>query len=81
MDAFTFGSSVLLCSLIFSEAYRMPVKEIHYNKVLEGFGLTSKEFIDLSILLGCDYCVGIGQKRAAELLNNYTTQHKFFLCK
>ena len=74
MDALTFGSSVLLRHLTFSEARKMPVKEIHYNKVLEGFGLTSKEFIDLCILLGCDYCEGIkgiGPKRATELMNNY----------
>ncbi|TMW48116.1 hypothetical protein DOY81_006809 [Sarcophaga bullata] len=74
MDALTFGSSVLLRHLTFSEARKMPVKEIHYNKVLEGFGLTSKEFIDLCILLGCDYCEGIkgiGPKRATELITNY----------
>ncbi|KAM7342296.1 flap structure-specific endonuclease 1 [Cochliomyia hominivorax] len=74
MDALTFGSTVLLRHLTFSEARKMPVKEIHYNKLLEGFGLTSKEFIDLCILLGCDYCdgiKGIGPKRAIELMNNY----------
>lgn len=74
MDALTFGSTVLLRHLTFSEARKMPVKEFHYNKVLEGFGLTSKEFIDLCILLGCDYCEGIkgiGPKRAIELMNNY----------
>ncbi|XP_023304269.2 flap endonuclease 1-like [Lucilia cuprina] len=74
MDALTFGSTVLLRHLTFSEARKMPVKEINYNKVLEGFGLTSKEFIDLCILLGCDYCEGIkgiGPKRAIELMNSY----------
>lgn len=74
MDALTFGSTVLLRHLTFSEARKMPVKEINYNKVLEGFGLTSREFIDLCILLGCDYCEGIkgiGPKRAIELMNSY----------
>ncbi|XP_065367422.1 flap endonuclease 1 [Calliphora vicina] len=74
MDALTFGSTVLLRHLTFSEARKMPVKEINYNKVLDGFGLTSKEFIDLCILLGCDYCEGIkgiGPKRAIELMNSY----------
>lgn len=74
MDALTFGSNVLLRHLTFSEARKMPVKEFHYNKVLEGFGLTSKEFIDLCILLGCDYCDGIrgiGPKRAIELMNTH----------
>lgn len=74
MDALTFGSSVLLRHLTFSEARKMPVKEFHHSKVLEGIGLTSKEFIDLCILLGCDYCEGIkgvGPKRAMELIDTY----------
>ncbi|XP_013107742.1 flap endonuclease 1 [Stomoxys calcitrans] len=74
MDALTFGSSVLLRHLTFSEARKMPVKEFHHSKILEGIGLTSKEFIDLCILLGCDYCEGIkgvGPKRAMELIDSY----------
>ncbi|XP_073844627.1 flap structure-specific endonuclease 1 [Musca autumnalis] len=74
MDALTFGSTVLLRHLTFSEARKMPVKEFHYSKILEGFGLTSKEFIDLCILLGCDYSdsiKGIGPKRAVELIDSY----------
>uniref|UniRef100_A0A1A9WIS1 Flap endonuclease 1 n=1 Tax=Glossina brevipalpis TaxID=37001 RepID=A0A1A9WIS1_9MUSC len=73
MDALTFGSGILLRHLTFSEARKMPVKEISYTKVLDGFGLTSREFIDLCILLGCDYCDGIrgiGPKRATELMNS-----------
>lgn len=74
MDALTFGSNVLLRHLTFSEARKMPVKEFSYEKVLQGFELTSTEFIDLCILLGCDYCEGIkgiGPKRAIELINTY----------
>ncbi|KAI9583000.1 flap endonuclease 1 [Glossina fuscipes] len=74
MDALTFGSGILLRHLTFSEARKMPVKEFSYAKVLDGFGLTSREFIDLCILLGCDYCDGIrgiGPKRATELMNSY----------
>ncbi|XP_075164918.1 flap structure-specific endonuclease 1 [Haematobia irritans] len=74
MDALTFGSSILLRHLTFSEARKMPVKEFHHNKILEGIGLTSNEFIDLCILLGCDYCEGIkgvGPKRAMELIDSY----------
>ncbi|KAI8121989.1 Flap endonuclease 1 [Lucilia cuprina] len=52
-------ATVLLRQPTFSKARKMPVKEINYNNVLEGFGLTSKEFIDLCILLGCDYYEGI----------------------
>ncbi|XP_054738864.1 flap endonuclease 1 [Anastrepha obliqua] len=74
MDALTFGSSVLLRHLTFSEARKMPVKEFFYEKVLQGLELTSTEFIDLCILLGCDFCEGIkgiGPKRAVELINTH----------
>ncbi|TDG41537.1 hypothetical protein AWZ03_012043 [Drosophila navojoa] len=74
MDALTFGSCKLLRYLTYSEARKMPVKEFSYDKVLQGLELTSKEFIDLCILMGCDYCdsiKGIGPKRAIELIKTY----------
>jgi len=52
----------------------MPIIEIHIDKVLNGLGLTMDEFIDLCILLGCDYSAkikGIGPKRALELIQKY----------
>ena len=55
MDALTFGSTVLLRHLTFSEARKMPIKEFHFQKILDGFGMKHEEFIDLCILLGCDY--------------------------
>jgi len=75
MDALTFGSNILLRHMTFSEARKMPVQEIHYEKVLSGLELKQDEFIDLCILMGCDYCdtiKGIGPKRAYELI----TKHK-----
>ncbi|XP_002136633.1 flap endonuclease 1 [Drosophila miranda] len=74
MDALTFGSTKLLRYLTYSEARKMPVKEFSYDKLLEGLEVNNREFIDLCILLGCDYCEsikGIGPKRAIELINNY----------
>ncbi|XP_035730263.1 flap endonuclease 1-like isoform X1 [Vespa mandarinia] len=71
MDALTFGCDVLLRRLTFSEARKMPVQEFHYDKVLEGLELNKDEFIDLCIMLGCDYTnsiKGIGPKRAIELI-------------
>jgi flap endonuclease-1 len=53
----------------------LPVQEYNYEKVLQGLELNKDEFIDLCILLGCDYCDsirGIGPKRAIELIR----QHK-----
>ncbi|XP_060536574.1 flap endonuclease 1 isoform X2 [Cylas formicarius] len=75
MDALTFGSNVVLRRLTFSEARKMPIQEIHLHKVLEGLELTHEEFIDLCILMGCDYTDsirGIGPKKSIELIR----QHK-----
>jgi len=74
MDALTFGTPILLRHMTYSEARKMPIKEFHLNKVLEEMELTHQEFIDICILLGCDYCdsiKGVGPKRAIELLRTY----------
>ncbi|ELU10206.1 hypothetical protein CAPTEDRAFT_21886 [Capitella teleta] len=74
MDALTFGSTVLLRHLTFSEARKMPIKEFSLEKVLAGLELSYEEFIDLCILLGCDYCDsirGIGPKRAVDLIKQH----------
>lgn len=74
MDALTFGSSVLLRHLTFSEARKSPIQEFYLDKILMELKLSQEEFIDLCILLGCDYCdsiKGIGPKRAMELIRQY----------
>lgn len=74
MDALTFGTNTLLRHLTSSEARKLPVQEFNYEKILKGLEFTSDQFIDLCILLGCDYCEsirGIGPKRAMELITQY----------
>eukprot|EP00055_Hartaetosiga_balthica_P009514 m.38044 g.38044 ORF g.38044 m.38044 type:complete len:345 (+) comp6775_c0_seq2:61-1095(+) len=76
MDALTFGTNVLLRHMTFSEARKMPIKEIHLDKVLEGLELSTDQFVDLCILLGCDYTDkigGIGPKRAITLIQDHKT--------
>lgn len=76
MDALTFGTTVLLRNLTVAEARKLPIKEYYYNRVLEELGLTKDEFIDLCILLGCDYCDsirGIGPRRAIDLIKQHKT--------
>nr|XP_009861628.1 flap endonuclease 1 [Ciona intestinalis] len=74
MDALTFHSSRLLRHLTFSEARKMPIQEFVYEKVLEEMEMTHEQFVDLCILLGCDYCEhirGVGPKRAYDLIKQY----------
>jgi flap endonuclease-1 len=74
MDALTFGSPILLRHLTFSEARKMPIREVYLSKVLEELNLTQEQFVDLCILLGCDYCDsirGIGPVRALEMIRKY----------
>lgn len=74
MDALTFGTSVLLRHLTFSEARKMPIKEFHLENVLQGFEMDQEQFVDLCILLGCDYVdkiKGIGPKKAFELVKKH----------
>ena len=74
MDSLTLGAPLLLRHMTYSEARKMPIREIRLDKALEGLGLSMESFIDLCILLGCDYCdtiKGIGPKRALEQIRKY----------
>ena len=74
MDALTFGASKVIRNL--SSGSGEKVKEYDLSKVLEGLGLTHGQFIDLSILMGCDYCdtiKGIGPKKGLDLIKKYRT--------
>ncbi|KAJ3098724.1 Elongation of fatty acids protein 2, partial [Physocladia obscura] len=74
MDTLTFATPILMRHLTFSEARKMPVMEIELAKVLEGLEMTMDQFIDMCILLGCDYCdsiKGIGPTRAVALIKEH----------
>ena len=43
MDALTFGTPRLLRHMTYSEARKMPIKEIHLEKILEESGLSQEE--------------------------------------
>ncbi|XP_077177294.1 flap endonuclease 1 [Paroedura picta] len=79
MDCLTFGSPVLMRHLTASEAKKLPIQEFHLNRILQDMGLTQEEFVNLCILLGCDYCEsirGIGPKRAVELIKQHKSIEK-----
>eukprot|EP00116_Pleurobrachia_bachei_P003326 sb/3463588/ len=74
MDALTFGANKLVRHLTFSESRKIPVQEFDLAKVLSESGLSMDQFIDLCILLGCDYCdtiKGIGPKKALTLITEH----------
>ncbi|KAI0647962.1 PIN domain-like protein [Trametes meyenii] len=76
MDTLTFGTPILYRHLTFSEARKTPISEINLQKALEGLEMEMSQFIDLCILLGCDYLEpikGVGPKSALKLIREHGT--------
>ncbi|PGG97801.1 flap endonuclease 1 [Polytolypa hystricis UAMH7299] len=79
MDTLCFDSPILLRHLTFSEQRKEPIQEIHLDRVLEGLGMEMKQFVDLCILLGCDYLDPIpkvGPNTALKLIREHGTLEK-----
>ncbi|KAJ5152939.1 DNA repair protein rad2 [Penicillium canariense] len=55
MDTLCFETPILLRHLTFSEQRKEPIQEIHLSRAMEGLNMDRAQFIDLCILLGCDY--------------------------
>ena len=73
MDALTFGTPVLVRNL---NSKKEPISEINLEKVLEEMKITMDEFIDLCILLGCDFSKsikGVGQVKAFKYIKDKST--------
>ncbi|XP_043112047.1 probable flap endonuclease 1 homolog [Puntigrus tetrazona] len=74
MDTLAFGGTVLLRQL--NAKKDSEVTEYSLPKLLEALQLTYTEFVDLCILLGCDYCKkigGLGPSRALKLIKQHRT--------
>ncbi|MCJ1293785.1 Elongation of fatty acids protein 2 [Xylographa carneopallida] len=74
MDTLCFDSPILLRHLTFSEQRKEPIQEIHLDRVLEGLAMDRKQFVDLCILLGCDYLdpiPKIGPNTALKLIRDH----------
>ncbi|KAF9764148.1 Flap endonuclease 1 [Nosema granulosis] len=79
MDALTFGAPLVLRNFTASQAKKVPVLEYDLGTILKEMGLSMDEFIDLCILLGCDYSEtlkGIGIKRSVGLIKKYRSIEK-----
>uniref|UniRef100_A0A3Q2WHN7 Zgc:110269 n=1 Tax=Haplochromis burtoni TaxID=8153 RepID=A0A3Q2WHN7_HAPBU len=73
MDTLPFGANILIRQL---NAKKDEVIEYSLPKLLEKLQIGRKEFVDLCILLGCDYCEkipGLGPKRALTLIQKHHT--------
>ncbi|KAF8206535.1 PIN domain-like protein [Mycena galopus ATCC 62051] len=74
MDTLTFSAPILFRHLTFSEAKKQPISEINLKAALEGLDMEMSQFIDLCILLGCDYLEpirGVGPKSALKLIREH----------
>lgn len=72
MDLLTFGTPFLLRN--FSLSKKKKIMRYDLKKILEGFEMDMNQFIDLCILLGCDYLPtigGIGPMRAFKFIKKY----------
>ncbi|KAI0399965.1 DNA-repair protein rad2 [Xylaria palmicola] len=79
MDTLCFDSPILLRHLTFSEMRKEPIQEISVDRVLEGLRMDRKQFVDLCILLGCDYLDPIpkvGPTTALKLIREHGTLEK-----
>jgi flap endonuclease-1 len=82
MDALTFGSSIVLRHLTASEQKKLPVRQINLDHLLAELQLTHCQFIDLCILLGCDYCdsvKGVGPAKGLTLIRQYGSIEKIIV--
>ncbi|KAF4617315.1 hypothetical protein D9613_005801 [Agrocybe pediades] len=74
MDTLTFNAPILFRHLTFSEAKKAPISEINLQAALDGLEMNMSQFIDLCILLGCDYLEpikGVGPKSALKLIKEH----------
>ncbi|KAJ9236390.1 hypothetical protein DTO207G8_1990 [Paecilomyces variotii] len=79
MDTLCFEAPILLRHLTFSEQRKEPIQEIHLSRVLEGMDMSREQFVDLCILLGCDYLEPIpkvGPNTALKLIREHGSLEK-----
>ncbi|KAL2045564.1 hypothetical protein N7G274_001992 [Stereocaulon virgatum] len=79
MDTLCFDSPILLRHLTFSEQKKEPIQEFFLDRVLAGLAMDRHQFVDLCILLGCDYVdpiPKIGPSTAVNLIREHGSLEK-----
>lgn len=79
MDTLCYEPPQLLRHLTFAEARKIPIDEISYKEAMAGLDMNKEQFVDLCILLGCDYCEtirGVGPVTAYKLIKEHGSLEK-----
>lgn len=79
MDTLCYEPKFLLRHLTVAEARKLPIDQLEYEEVLKGLGMDRLTFVDMCILLGCDYCEtikGIGPVTAFKLIKEHGSLEK-----
>jgi len=74
MDCLTFRTPIQIRKMTFATAKQSDIQQLDYAKALLGLEITHDQFVDLCILLGCDYCDsirGVGPKTALKLIREH----------
>lgn len=74
MDTLCYEPKFLLRHLTVAEARKLPIDQLEYEEVLKGLGMDKSTFVDMCILLGCDYCEtikGVGPVTAYKLIKEH----------
>ncbi|QPG74065.1 Elongation of fatty acids protein 2 [Brettanomyces nanus] len=79
MDTLCYQPPFLLRNLTAAEARKLKIDEYNIKEVLKGFDMPIEQFIDMCILLGCDYCEtirGVGPVTAMKMIRKYGSLEK-----
>ncbi|KAI5149202.1 flap endonuclease-1 [Enteropsectra breve] len=79
MDALCFGTPLLLRNFNVSQSAKLEINEYNLQKILKEMEMDLNTFIDMCILLGCDYCEtikGVGPKKAFEYIKKHGSIEK-----
>lgn len=74
MDTLCYSPAHFLRNVTAAEARKLKIEDYNIKEVLQGFDMDINTFVDLCILLGCDYCEtikGIGPVTALKLIKEH----------
>lgn len=74
MDALTFGADLIIRHFSTSNDKNKPIQEYNLKSICEELKLNQEQFVDLCILLGCDFSdtiKGLGPNTALKLLRKH----------